>query len=252
MKKIVAFLVFLLFTISGITQNVGIGTVNPQAKLEIKRTNNIVPSLMLSDSIGNFAGQLQFRNLLSEYANRAWFTDIRVGTFSKDNEIFLYNDSTNVLNIYGTGNITIGDGVNPSARLTIFAGNPSDEIFNVIGSTYQSALKILGNGTVGIGVNTPDASALLDVSSTTKGFLPPRMTAAQRSAISSPANGLLIFQTDYPSGLYYFNAGVWSSVATPTHYPSVTICNQKWMDKNLDVTTYRNGDSIAYVTDPTV
>ena len=103
---------------------------------------------------------------------------------------------------------------------------------------------------VGIGTATPAASAQLDVSSTTKGFLPPRMTAAQRSTISSPNNGLLVYQTDYPSGLYYFNAGVWSSVAVPIHYPSVSICNQKWMDKNLDVTTYRNGDTIAYVTDP--
>jgi uncharacterized protein (TIGR02145 family) len=104
---------------------------------------------------------------------------------------------------------------------------------------------------VGIGTTTPAASAQLDVSSTNKGFLPPRMTSAQRSAISSPINGLLVYQTDYPSGLYYFNDGVWSSVATPTHYPSVTICNQKWMDRNLDITTYRNGDTIAYVTDPT-
>jgi uncharacterized protein (TIGR02145 family) len=104
---------------------------------------------------------------------------------------------------------------------------------------------------VGVGTTTPHTSAVLDVSSTTKGFLPPRMTAAQRSAISSPTNGLLVYQTDYPSGLYYFNVGVWSSVATPTHYPSVTICSQKWMDRNLDVTTYRNGDTIAYVTDPT-
>ena len=106
------------------------------------------------------------------------------------------------------------------------------------------------NAQVGIGT-TPAASAQLDVSSTTKGFLPPRMTAAQRSGISSPTNGLLVYQTDYPSGLYYFNAGFWSSVASPTHYPSVTICSQKWMDRNLDVTTYRNGDPITYVTDST-
>ena len=88
---------------------------------------------------------------------------------------------------------------------------------------------------VGIGTSTPAASAQLDVSSTTKGFLPPRMTLAQRIAISSPTNGLLVYQTDYPSGLYYYKDGVWSSVATPTHYPGVTICSQKWMDRNLDL-----------------
>ena len=48
---------------------------------------------------------------------------------------------------------------------------------------------------VGIGTATPDASAKLDIASTTKGFLPPRMTTAQRDAIVSPATGLVIFNT---------------------------------------------------------
>jgi len=48
---------------------------------------------------------------------------------------------------------------------------------------------------VGIGTSTPDASAKLDVSSTEKGFLVPRMTTEQRDLIPSPANGLLIFNT---------------------------------------------------------
>jgi uncharacterized protein (TIGR02145 family) len=49
---------------------------------------------------------------------------------------------------------------------------------------------------VGIGTNTPNASAQLDVSSTSKGFLPPRMTYVQRSTILSPAAGLMIYCTD--------------------------------------------------------
>jgi len=48
----------------------------------------------------------------------------------------------------------------------------------------------------------PNGSAMLDVSSTTKGFLPPRMTMAQRNLIALPANGLLIYQTDDVTGLY--------------------------------------------------
>ena len=48
---------------------------------------------------------------------------------------------------------------------------------------------------VGIGTISPDASAQLDVSSNNKGFLPPRMTSAQRDAITNPAKGLIIYNT---------------------------------------------------------
>jgi hypothetical protein len=53
---------------------------------------------------------------------------------------------------------------------------------------------------VGINIATPNASAALDITSTTKGLLTPRMTAVQRDAITSPAQGLIIFCTDCASG----------------------------------------------------
>lgn len=69
----------------------------------------------------------------------------------------------------------------------------------------------------GVGINTTgadaDASAILDVSSTTQGFLPPRMTEAQRTAISSPAIGLLVFQTNGTSGLYYYTGTQWQVIS---------------------------------------
>ena len=53
---------------------------------------------------------------------------------------------------------------------------------------------IYNNGSnVGINNNTPDFSSLLDIKSTTQGFLPPRMTTAERNAIVTPAQGLVIF-----------------------------------------------------------
>jgi len=53
---------------------------------------------------------------------------------------------------------------------------------------------------VGVGTTTPDASAALDITSTTKGLLIPRMTAAERDVIPSPAQGLIIFCTNCASG----------------------------------------------------
>lgn len=56
---------------------------------------------------------------------------------------------------------------------------------------------------VGVGITTPDNSAMLEVNSTTKGLLTPRMTAAERTGISNPATGLVVYQTDGTTGFYY-------------------------------------------------
>lgn len=62
---------------------------------------------------------------------------------------------------------------------------------------------------VGIGTIVPNASAILDVVSTTKGVLIPRMSDAQRIAIPSPAEGLMVYQNVAPNGLWMFINGAW-------------------------------------------
>lgn len=59
---------------------------------------------------------------------------------------------------------------------------------------------------VGIGTVAPDASSMLDITSTTQGFLTPRMTTTQRTAIVTPADGLIVYDTTLKS-FYYYNAG---------------------------------------------
>ena len=61
----------------------------------------------------------------------------------------------------------------------------------------------------GIGTTTPHASAKLDITSVDKGFLPPRMTASQRNNISSPAAGLMVYQTDGSDGVYVYKVSGW-------------------------------------------
>src|SRR5579883_760548 len=69
-------------------------------------------------------------------------------------------------------------------------------------------------GNVGIGTTSPDASALLDLTSLSRGLLVPRMTQTQRNAIATPATGLLVYCTDSvnssnPSTFYYYNGSAW-------------------------------------------
>jgi hypothetical protein len=56
---------------------------------------------------------------------------------------------------------------------------------------------------VGIGTTSPAASSMLDISSTTSGLLTPRMTTTQRTAISSPADGLIVYDTVLKSFYYW-------------------------------------------------
>ncbi len=60
----------------------------------------------------------------------------------------------------------------------------------------------------------PDTTAILDVNSSTKGLLIPRMTSLQKTAIANPATGLLIYQTDGDMGFYYFNGASWLLLVT--------------------------------------
>ena len=62
---------------------------------------------------------------------------------------------------------------------------------------------LLAQGSVGINTDTPDPSAALDVQSTDKGVLLPRLTTVQRIAISNPATGLLVFDSDTESFWFY-------------------------------------------------
>ena len=119
-----------------------------------------------------------------------------------------------------------------------------------------------------IGVNTdgtaPNSSAMLDVKSTTKGMLVPRMTELQRTGISSPATGLMVYQTDGSYGFYYYDGTNWIAIKASIQgsignvmdvdgnvYSTIIIGNQEWMAENLRVTHYSNGEDIPYVTDPT-
>lgn len=83
-------------------------------------------------------------------------------------------------------------------------------IFDEAGS---ERMRIQTGGGIGIGTSgAPDASALLEISSTTKGFLPSKMTTAQKDAIGSPASGLQVYTTD-SNKLNVYNGTEWRTVS---------------------------------------
>jgi hypothetical protein len=91
---------------------------------------------------------------------------------------------------------------------------------------------------VGIGTNRPDTSAILELSSGNRGFLPPRLSTTQRDSIVTPAAGLMIYNATI-GALQYFNGSVWvtsdssGSQPNPATSYNETISVIYGMDNNL-------------------
>ena len=158
-----------------------------------------------SNTIGTDNNAIGFEAL---YSNTTGSNNIAVGS---DAGVYLQDGSTE--NSITNKSIFIG------ANTKALADNQTNQIvigYNAIG--LGSNTVVIGNddisltslkGQVGINNSSPDASAQLDVSSTTKGLLLPRLTKSQRDAIISPAAGLMIYQTDTIPGLRVYNGTNW-------------------------------------------
>ena len=72
-------------------------------------------------------------------------------------------------------------------------------------------MRIDSSGNVGIGTASPNANAILDLTSTTKPFMPPRMTEAERDAVSDPTAGMVIYNSD-TNVLNFHNGSAWGAV----------------------------------------
>jgi len=121
-------------------------------------------------------------------------------TFGRSGTTMTWNSVNIALQISGNGAYSL-DGSNGHVWRTALSGG--------------AALARLDTGgalSIGNGFTAANASSILDLTSTTKGFLPPRMTTAQINAITTPAEGLIAFNTTI-SHLCVYQAGAWAKLS---------------------------------------
>lgn len=133
------------------------------------------------------------------------------------------------------GKLVIGGGANGSSASVIqnrmdisFSNSGNSTVFmGIINPDFSTMIGVLGtrdggsnkatiymrNQQVGIGNSVPATSAILDVSSTTKGVLLPRMTTTEKNAISSPATGLVVYDTTL-NKLCVYTGAAWQTVTS--------------------------------------
>lgn len=169
------------------TGRLGIGTLNPSAMVEVVRGTAPDGNLFVRGTTHN----TYFNQSTAEH------TTINGG---KNGSNILLNAAA------GTGNVGIGT-ASPLQKLDVNGNvNISGGLAVGIGATFAAGIAvgagITAGGAVGFGTTTPNPSAALDITSTTKGFLMPRMTSTQREAIPSPAEGLTVYDQSTHSPWY--------------------------------------------------
>jgi hypothetical protein len=118
------------------------------------------------------------------------------------------------------------------------------------GTTLKQVVEADSSGRVGIGTASPNSSSLLDITSTTKGFLQPRMTTTQRNAISSPVAGLSVYDTTL-SAPYYYDGFSWQIISgTPIVARAVDTSGQSIPTGSTTIVNFNTltFDTTGYIT----
>jgi hypothetical protein len=187
-------------------------TVTNAATTDISIGNATAASITLTSKA---AGKFVFTTgnvLINTTTDAGYKLDVngtaRVTGASRFQGTALFQNST-----FGTA-IQINNQTSNAFSLAVISVGLGDTNFQTQGNYNGNNFRITAAGfAMGTGgLPTLEASALLNVNSTTKGFLPPRMTNAQRLAIATPAVGLIVYCTDAVEGLYVNKSTGWTFV----------------------------------------
>ncbi|MCS3532824.1 hypothetical protein [Chryseobacterium sp. JUb7] len=191
-------------TVNQTTGNVGIGTSNPSRKLDVQgsqRLNAALTAATTTDAIDINVGQDSYT-----YGNRGNNFGIKMRTSSS-------------VHTGDIARINFGD-------MSTTTNNGNRYLSFSVGKNLNEAMYIddVNGGRVGIGTTSPNNNAALEISSTNKGFLPPRLTTTQRDAIpaaSRPA-GLMIYNVN-TNCMDFWNSSTWVSTCAVTAPPAGTV-----------------------------
>jgi hypothetical protein len=288
-----AIVTFCLFSIRFSFSQVGIGTTTPNssAALEVSSSNKgfLLPRVALTSAqdmttIPNPVQGLMIYNTSELYDNmsslllkrgfyyftgQTWVlvTDKSNQNTVRSGDMDLFGDDIYDVATVSAGKFYIYDQVNhpfyngaiPEAYSSIQrSGNKTffqDELTQTKLLTLvhdDPANGLLGN--VGVGTFNPSSSALLDLTSSTKGFLPPRVSLSSitsASPITSPATGLLVYNTAtsgvYPNnvspGYYYYNGVKWVNFITNPYLLSVKKTSAQSITTAPGVVTVNNWEA---------
>ena len=162
------------------TGYVGIGTIAPTSRLHIIGNEASVPLRIQNNLVSGYTG-MHFHNSTGALMGHMGFANISAPTFSN----------------------------------SFYAGSIGNAPF-ILTTNNLERIRINSTGNIGIGTTgiAPHPSAMLEIKSSNKGLLVPRMSMAQRNLIATPAASLLIYQTDNTPGYYYYNGTGWVQLAT--------------------------------------
>jgi hypothetical protein len=193
------------------TTAVGIGTDAPSATTHVKGsgTTSATTALLVENSAGTELLKT-FDNGFVTLGGASIYNNYLLDLKGANTTLRLQSNQ-NFNNVYcGIAFTNSTNGNSLSSEIRGYRQSYGNEIRMVVGA--MDILSIQSTGQIGILTTTPHASSVLDITSTTKGFLPPRMTTVEKNAIATPAEGLVVYDTTLAKLCVYTTA--WETITS--------------------------------------